>query len=87
MNKTKHVKLSIYQEVGEETWVETFKARDFSDFMLVELDGSSIKDAEDLMQIHDQIEKTLEDTMPDKVAIIVDKGLDLNFYGFEVIDD
>ena len=76
------VKLQIYQIEGEKTYVDSFEAESFDDFIIIVGDFDH-KDSDELQNIYESIsEKT------NKTVLMIDNKADIKFLGLkEDIDD
>lgn len=73
------VKLYVYEEHGKETVIDIFHAKEWSEFMLVDVDLPL-----DNEQI-DQLNRAFEHV--NKQIIILPKGIDVKIYGVREQDD
>lgn len=76
------VTLQIHQNSGDKIEVSNLEADEFSDFVLVKVNAEEIGQ-ETLEKLHSQVQKT----MPDKTLIVIDKGIDLTFYGLRELEE
>jgi hypothetical protein len=70
------VKLYIYNIEPERVIVDVQEAEDFGDFILVTVDPVNLS-----QQDGDRLLSEFASVFPDKKVLMIDKSLDLNFYG------
>lgn len=80
--KSEQVKLLVYEMHGNEIVVDSIKAKEFSDFILIEL-GPSVKQ-DQIDQMVEAIETAFQKM--DKQILIVPYEAEIGFYGFKEAD-
>jgi hypothetical protein len=80
----KPLKLYVYETQPEKTYIHSFEADDFNDFMLVKLGKMT---AEEHLNTVDTLRTELDKIYPDKQLIIISDGLDISFYGIRISEE
>ena len=73
------LKLYIYRIEGEKILVDTQECEDFGEFVLVAINAPSGMRNEEI----EQLQNSLTEAFEDKKILILDKSLDIAFYGIE----
>lgn len=79
--KTKIVKLYVYQIESEKTFVDTYEQNDFDDFIIVSGNFSE-DDRESISEMHAGLKESTG-----KTVLIVDKSADLALYGVRELEE
>lgn len=79
----KRVKLVTYQDEGTKTYIDTFTANEFSDFILVPIPTERVNDREWI----EEMQGALSVIQTSKQFIIVSDELNFTFYGLKEEDD
>lgn len=77
------VKLQIYSLENDITYLDSYYAEDFGSFVLIALNFGDMTDE----QIGELYLTFKEAVGPDRVAIIVDRSLELSVHGFREIEE
>lgn len=80
--KTEQVKLLVYEMHGNEIVVDSITAKDFDDFILIEVDPSMVNI--DIDQLTGSIDEVFKDSK--KQILIVPRNAEIGFYGFREIN-
>lgn len=81
MSQYKHVKLYIYEDAGDKTYIDTIEATSFDEFVLIK-----VKDEFDSFDL-DHIKENFAQLFQGKRVVVVPAHLDISFYGIEKIED
>lgn len=81
-SQKKQVKLLIYQLESDRTFVDSFEADSFENFIMVYGDFAD-KPPEELEQLYE----TAKGLEKDKTVLMIDKDSDIKFYGFKEVED
>lgn len=77
------VKLYVYQHQPDETVIDTFTAKSWEDFIIIEVD---MEDA-DALQAMSQAMVKYADEHPEKHVFLVGKASEVSFYGVRPEED
>lgn len=78
----KPVKLQLYTLEGEKTYVDSFEAQSFEDFVIVAMDTKTYSH-EELNEAH----VSFSEVFKDRKVIILDKMMDVSFVGLRELKE
>lgn len=78
------VKIQIYEHKTEEVVIDTFEAKCWDDFLVIEVDDLIDQAMADYIR---EIVGEYAEDHPEKQIIIAPKSINLTFHGFKEVDD
>lgn len=81
MSKLHSVKLYIYEDRGDVTYIDSIEAESFDEFVLVKVEDGLAR--EEYEQMHEQF----VNIFPNKKMIIMPASMNISFHGVRVEDD